>query len=104
MRPCLTLSIISGAIQGMKKRPPLHLGVVAIEKEAFGSQSTNVANLCVLLPLLSDISHIDCTLQKRLAVPQSALFCILYWLGLFGILLMHLSVPNLIIPSGLPLL
>ena len=26
----------SGAIQGMEYHPPLHLGVVAIEKEAFG--------------------------------------------------------------------
>ena len=31
-------------IQGMEWRPPLHLGVVAIEKGAFGSPSTMVAN------------------------------------------------------------
>ena len=34
----------SGAIQGMEKRPPQHLGVVAIEKGAFWSPSTKVAN------------------------------------------------------------
>ena len=28
----------------MEKRPPLHLGVVATEKGAFGSLSTKVAN------------------------------------------------------------
>ena len=28
----------------MEKRSPLHLGVVTIEKEAFGSPSTKVAN------------------------------------------------------------
>ena len=28
----------------MELRPPLHLGVVAVEKEAFGSSSTKVAN------------------------------------------------------------
>ena len=32
----------SGAIQRMEEGPPLHLGVVAIEKEAFGSSSTTV--------------------------------------------------------------
>ncbi len=30
------VSRASGAIQGKEKRPPLHLGVVAIEKGAFG--------------------------------------------------------------------
>ena len=35
---------LSGAIQGKELRPPLHLGVVAIEKGAFGSPSTAVAN------------------------------------------------------------
>ena len=50
MPPCLALSIISkgegysGAILGMVLRPPLHDGVVAIEKRAFGSPSTMVAN------------------------------------------------------------
>ncbi len=34
----------NGAIQGMELRPPLHLSVVAIEKGAFGSPSTKVAN------------------------------------------------------------
>ena len=32
-------------MQGKEKRPPLHLVVVDIEKEAFGSPSTKVANL-----------------------------------------------------------
>ena len=34
----------SGAIQGKELDPPLHLGVVAIEKGALGSPSTTVAN------------------------------------------------------------
>ena len=38
------VSRVSGTIQGMEYRPPLHLGVVAIEKGAFGSPSTKVAN------------------------------------------------------------
>ena len=51
MPPCLTLSIIrygsrvSGAIQGKEWHPPLHVGAVAIEKEAFGSASTTVCRL-----------------------------------------------------------
>ena len=32
----------------MEQRPPLHLGVVAIEKGAFWSSSTMVANLLLL--------------------------------------------------------
>ena len=45
----LTLNIImyvlrvSGTIQVNGLHPPLHLGVVAIEKEAFGSPSTTVS-------------------------------------------------------------
>ena len=35
----------SGAILGKEKHPLLHLGVVAIEKGAFWSPSTMVANL-----------------------------------------------------------
>ena len=35
---------IKGGIQGKEKRPPLHLSVVAIEKGAFWSPSTTVAN------------------------------------------------------------
>ena len=31
-------------MQGKKKRPPLHLSVVAIEKRAFGLSSTKVTN------------------------------------------------------------
>ena len=39
----------SGAIQGKELRPHLHLTVVAIEKEAFWSPSTTVANFTYLL-------------------------------------------------------
>ena len=35
----------SGAFLGKELCPPLHLGVVAIEKGAFGSPLTTVANL-----------------------------------------------------------
>ena len=38
-------SRVSGAIQEKEYRPPLHLGVVAIEKVTFGSLSTIVAQL-----------------------------------------------------------
>ena len=38
-------SRISGAIQGKEYHPPLHLGVVAIEKGAFGLPSTTVSQL-----------------------------------------------------------
>ena len=52
IRLCLTLSIISfgssRAIKGMRLSPFLHLGVVAIEKGAFGSLSTMVANFTYL--------------------------------------------------------
>ena len=50
MLPCRTFSIIrygsrvSRVIQGKEYCPPLHLGVVAIEKEAFGSPTTRVVN------------------------------------------------------------
>ena len=50
MPPCLTLSIlrfrsrVSGAIPGKQKRLPLHLGVVAIEKGAFGRPRIQSAN------------------------------------------------------------
>ena len=53
--PCLTLRIIryeskvSGVIQGKNLRPLLQLGVVAIEKEAFGSPKTAVGRLTTLL-------------------------------------------------------
>ena len=49
--PCLTLSTASYVsmvkleILGKKFRPPLHLGVVVIEKGAFESSSTTVAKL-----------------------------------------------------------
>ena len=39
---------IMGAIQGKEYRLPLHLSVVAIEKGAFGSPSTTVANFTLL--------------------------------------------------------
>ena len=50
-RNCLVASIIkygsrvSGAIQGNKRRLPLHLGVVAIEERAFGLPRQRLANL-----------------------------------------------------------
>ena len=49
MPPCLTFSIIrygskvSGALQGKKSYPLLHLSVVAIEKEDFRSPATTVS-------------------------------------------------------------
>ena len=52
--PCLTLSIIRyvsrlrGAIRGKEENPPLKFGVVAIEKGAFGSHSTMVANFTLI--------------------------------------------------------
>ena len=51
MPPCLTLntiryrSSVSGAIPGKEWRPPLFLGVVANEKEAFGSPSATIDQL-----------------------------------------------------------
>ena len=49
MPPCLALSImrfrINDKVKGMELCPPLHHGVVAIEKGAFGSPSTKVTNL-----------------------------------------------------------
>ena len=39
-------------IQGMELRPPLHLGVVAIEKGAFGSPSTKVANFTYFISII----------------------------------------------------
>ena len=39
----------SGTIQGKEKRPPLHLGVVAIEKGAFWSPFSTVANFTTFL-------------------------------------------------------
>ena len=55
MSPCLTLSIIryrsrvKWSNQGKELHPPLHLGVVAIEKGAFRSFSTSVANFSFTL-------------------------------------------------------
>ena len=53
--PCLTLSIIRYVSKVKWSNPgkgvaaPLHLGVVAIEKGAFGSPSTMVTNFSYLL-------------------------------------------------------
>ena len=47
-----------------------------------------------------NIQYIDWTLQKRWAVPHSAICRISYMLGLPGILLMSLLVPFLIIPRA----
>ena len=40
---------VSGAIEGMESRPPLHLSVEAIENEAFWSPSTTVANFTYMI-------------------------------------------------------
>ena len=61
----LTLKRIMGAIQGKEKRPPLQLGVVAIENETLVSPSTPVGQLlyiyiyicvcvCVCVHVISD--------------------------------------------------
>ena len=44
-------------------------------------------------------THIDCNLLWRWAVPQSAIFCISYWLEQPGILLMCVLVSFLVISS-----
>ena len=53
MPPCLTLSIrLKGKVEQSKERSsafPYTLGVVAIEKGAFGSPSTKVANFTLLI-------------------------------------------------------
>ena len=41
-----------GAIQGKELRPPLHFSVVAIEKEAFWSLSTKVANFTTITEIV----------------------------------------------------
>ena len=57
--PCLTLSIIRYISRVKWSNPgkgvalPVHLGVVAIEKGAFGSPSTTVANLTFYLYICS---------------------------------------------------
>ncbi len=64
MPPCLTLSIIKYGSRvkwsnpGKGVAPPLHIGVVAIEKGAFGSPSTNVANFTLLLHYIIALSQI----------------------------------------------
>ena len=55
MLPCLTLSIIRYGSRvkwgnpGNGVTPSLHLGVVAIEKGAFGSPSTTVSNFTLII-------------------------------------------------------
>ena len=67
--PCLTFSNIryvpykSGAIHGKEYHPPLHLGVVAIEKGAFWSPSTMVDNYTFYLLY---IGKTWCSLKLRL--------------------------------------
>ena len=46
----------SGAIRGKELRPPLHLGVVAIEKGAFWSPSTAVANFTYIYIYYMEVS------------------------------------------------
>ena len=43
---------IKGKIIGNDQRHPLQIGVVAIEKEAFGLPSATVANLILLMPVV----------------------------------------------------
>ena len=43
----VTWVVVPYKFQSMGQHPLLHLGILAIEKEAFGSPSTTVANLCV---------------------------------------------------------
>ena len=82
---------------------PLHPDVVAIKKGAFGSPSTKIASFMIFVGSFWVIffSHIDCILQRKGAVPQSAIFCFSYWLRLPVILLMCLSIPFLILPRDL---
>ena len=49
----------SGAIQGKELRPLLHFGVVAIEKGAFGSPSTTVANYYKLYHRLKTLFYTE---------------------------------------------
>ena len=53
----------SGAIQGKKLRPLLHLDVVAIEKEAFWSPSTSLANFTFTIYIF--IYYVFLTIQKE---------------------------------------
>ena len=75
MLPCLTLSIIRqwSRVKWSNPRkgeaPSLHLGVVAIEKGAFESLSTIVANflnhrISSLLPAISRVPHQDAKVSK----------------------------------------
>ena len=51
------------AIQWKEKRPSLHFGVVAIEKGAFGSPSTTVANFTYFIGYLKHV-----TLRKQMTI------------------------------------
>ena len=81
--------------------PPLHLSVVAIEKEAFGSPSTKVTNFTFYLHLCPSyfFIHIDST---PLRSSVKCIFGISYRLELPGILLMCLAAFFLIILSRSP--
>ena len=65
MPPCFTLNIIryrsrvSGTIQGKEQRPPIHIGEVVIKKGTFGSPSTTVdqLNLLIIILLLASFSN-----------------------------------------------
>ena len=52
----------------MELRPPLHLSVVAIEKGAFGSPSTKVANFTYLLYKFRKISSRILLLNRSLLI------------------------------------
>ena len=43
----------------MEKRPPIHLGVLAIEKGAFRSPSTKVVNFIIIIIIISSSSNLS---------------------------------------------
>ena len=67
--PCLTLSTISygsevsGAMQGMELRPPLHFGVLAIETELSGQPQLRSPNLTS--PLAQQVDRFPMALETR---------------------------------------
>ena len=70
MPPCLTLSSVRYGSRvkwsnpGKEYHPPLHLGVVAIEKGAFGSHSTMVANFTFIYSLIESTRRTNMSLKS----------------------------------------
>ena len=61
---------IKGKVEQSRERSsaPLHLGVVAIEKGAFGSHSTTVANFTYLyriIKVVQDVVNLQCSLNRE---------------------------------------